>query len=124
MGLQLLKDRVRQVRRSNAELRLTGLLASAVLGTRCFRRAYPIGPFIIDFVCVEESLAIELLSDQHVLGLPADTRRKWLLESMGYRVLRLWDSEVLSDPQAALKKVLAGLKPSPGRDSCRQSPGP
>jgi very-short-patch-repair endonuclease len=109
MGLQLLTDRARRLRRDNAEHRLSWLLRSRRLKGLRFRRQHTIGPFVVDFICVEQALIIELVSAQHVLGLGPDNDRKRFLESLGYQVLRLWDSEVLSDPRAVLRKVLAHL---------------
>ncbi|HZF26996.1 MAG TPA: DUF559 domain-containing protein [Steroidobacteraceae bacterium] len=109
MGLQLLTDRARRIRRDNAEHRLCWLLRSRRLKGFRFRRQHTIGPFVVDFICVEQALIIELVGAQHVLGLSADIERKRFLESLGYRVIRLWDSEVLSDPRAVLKRVIAQL---------------
>jgi very-short-patch-repair endonuclease len=109
MGLQLLTDRARYIRRQNAELRLSGLLRSRPLKGYRFRRQHVVGPFIVDFICIEQALIIELANHQHALGLPADTQRKFFLESLGYRVLRLWDSEVLSDPRTALRRIVEAL---------------
>ncbi len=75
-----------------------------------FRRHYTVGPFIVDFICVEEALIVELMSDQHTAGHKVDAQRKLFLESLGFRVLRLWDSEVLSDPRSALAKLLEGIE--------------
>jgi very-short-patch-repair endonuclease len=110
MGLRLLTDRAHQARRHNAEHRLSWLLRSRRLRGYRFRRQHAVGPFIVDFICVEEALIVELMGDQHVAGFPADTQRKLFLESLGFRVLRLWDSEVLSDPKAALAKLLECVK--------------
>ena len=109
MGLQLLTDRARRIRRDNAEHRLSWLLRSRRLKGLRFRRQHTIGPFVVDFICVEQALIIELVGAQHVLGLGPDNERKRFLESLGYQVIRLWDSEVLSDPRAVLKKVIAHL---------------
>ncbi len=109
MGLQLLTDRARHVRRHNAELRLSGLLRSCELKTYRFRRQHVVGPFIVDYICVEHALIIELVNHQHALGLPADSQRKLFLESLGFRVLRLWDSEVLSDPRTAMRRIVDAL---------------
>ena len=106
MGLQLLTDRARHVRRHNAELRLSGLLRSRPLRSYRFRRHHVVGPFTVDFICIEHALIIELVNHQHALGLPADSQRKLFLESLGFRVLRLWDSEVLSDPKTALRRIV------------------
>ena len=109
MGLQLLTDRARHTRRHNAELRLSALLRARRLKGYRFRPQHAVGPFIVDYICLEEALIIELVGSQHALGLPADTQRKSFLESLGFRVLRLWDSEVLSDPRTALRRILEGL---------------
>ncbi len=109
MGLGLLRDRVLQRRRQDAERRLSLLLRSRRLRGYVFRPHHAVGPFVVDFICVEEALIVELMGDQHVVGLPADTQRKLFLESLGFRVLRLWDSEVLSDPKSALGKLLGSL---------------
>jgi very-short-patch-repair endonuclease len=109
MGLQLLTDRARHIRRHNAELRLSGLLRSRPLKRYRFRRNHAVGPFLVDFICIEHALIIELVNHQHALGLPADSQRKLFLESLGFRVLRLWDSEVLSDPRTALRRIVDAL---------------
>jgi very-short-patch-repair endonuclease len=109
MGLQLLTDRARHIRRHNAELRLSGLLRSRPLKRYRFRRQHVVGPFIVDFICIEHAFIIELVNHQHALGLPADLQRKLFLESLGFRVLRLWDSEVLSDPRTALRRIVDSL---------------
>ncbi len=109
MGLQLLTDRARHNRRHNAEHRLSGLLRARQLKAYRFRRQHVIGPFIVDYICIEHALIIELVGHQHALGLPADTQRKFFLESLGYRVLSLWDSEVLSDPRTVLRRILDAL---------------
>jgi very-short-patch-repair endonuclease len=109
MGLQLLTDRARHTRRHNAELRLSGLLRSRQLRHYRFLPQHAVGPFIVDYICLEEALIIELVGHQHALGLPADTQRKGFLESLGFRVLGLWDSEVLSDPKTAMRRILEAL---------------
>jgi len=109
MGLQLLTDRARHARHHNAELRLSGLLRARQLKGYRFRPQHAIGPFIVDYICLEEALIIELVGQQHALGLPVDTQRKSFLESLGFRVLGLWDSEVLSDPRMALRRILDAL---------------
>jgi very-short-patch-repair endonuclease len=109
MGMQLLTDRARRIRRDNAEHRLSWLLRSRRLKGHRFRRQHTVGPFVVDFICVEQALIIELVGAQHVRGLPAETQRKQFLESLGYQVVRIWDSEVLSDPRAVLKKLLSCL---------------
>ena len=58
-----------------------------------FRRQVPVGPYIADFLCAEAKLIIEADGGQH--GGVGDEQRDVWLEAQGYRVIRLWNSEVL-----------------------------
>jgi very-short-patch-repair endonuclease len=113
MGLRLLRDRVRQARRHNAEQRLASLLRHRRLRGYAFSRQHAVGPFVVDWLCIEQALIIELTDDQHALGLPVDRERQAFLESLGFTVLRFWDSEVLSDPRAILTKLVGALGKHP-----------
>ena len=82
-----------------------------------FRRQQPIGPYIVDFVNFEQKLILELDGGQHNQAETMrkdDDRTKWLQER-GYRVLRFWDNEVLSNVEGVLEKVRNEVKlpPSP-----------
>jgi very-short-patch-repair endonuclease len=59
-----------------------------------FRRQEPLGPYIVDFVCYEHRLVIEVDGVQH-LDSEADQRRDSYLDGLGFRVLRVWNSDVL-----------------------------
>jgi very-short-patch-repair endonuclease len=76
-----------------------------------FRRQQPIGNYIVDFVCFEKSLIIEVDGSQHADPLieTRDQDRKISLESGGYRVLRFWDNEVLTNIEGVLSKILSAL---------------
>lgn len=69
-----------------------------------FRRQQPIGKYIVDFVSYEVNLIIELDGGQHStrVGKSKDTKRKQELESLGYRVLRFWNNELLKNIDDAL----------------------
>ena len=73
-----------------------------------FRRQTPIGPFIVDFVCHEQNLVIELDGGQHATDDEAerDLKRTQWLQSRGYRVLRLWNSVVLRQCDSVVQKIL------------------
>ena len=60
-----------------------------------FRRQYPIGPYVVDFVCCELSLVVELDGGQHGETQGYDARRTIALERRGYRVVRFWNHEVM-----------------------------
>jgi very-short-patch-repair endonuclease len=66
-----------------------------------FRRQVPIGPYVADFACHSAKLIVELDGSQHgeKTNVARDTERTAFLESEGYRVLRIWNGELLADPQ-------------------------
>ena len=70
-----------------------------------FKRQKPIGKYIVDFVCVEAQLIIELDGGQHAERLAYDEERDTFLGSHGYRVLRFWNHEVMQQMDAVLEKI-------------------
>ncbi len=81
-----------------------------------FRRQHPIGGFIVDFCCLEGMLIIELDGGQHVEQEEADCERTKYLSSVGFRVLRFWNDEVLMKTDDVLEEILRSLESSDGRD--------
>jgi len=70
-----------------------------------FRRQHPIGRYIVDFVCLEKHLIIEIDGGQHDIERDKDeVRTKWLV-SEGYRVLRFWNNEVLTNLEGVLDTI-------------------
>ncbi len=82
---------------TDAEARLWHALRARRLGGWRWRRQAPFGPFILDFLCVEAGLVVELDGGQHADQLAYDARRTSYLEARGFRVLRFWNSEVLTN---------------------------
>ncbi len=79
-----------------------------------FRRQATIGPFIVDFLCVERRLVVELDGGQHD-GATDAARTAWL-EGRGYHVIRFWNQEVIENFDGVLQAVSAALirrPPSP-----------
>jgi very-short-patch-repair endonuclease len=70
-----------------------------------FRRQHPIGPFIVDFVCLERKLVIELDGGQHATQTEEDARRTAWLNERGYRVYRLWNNEAFTDWDNAAERI-------------------
>lgn len=116
-------DFARQLRRDATlvERRLWYRLRRSQLGVR-FRRQQPIGPFVVDLVCLSRRLVIELDGGQHVVAAEADARRTRFLESQGYRVIRFWNHEVIENTEGVLARIAEVLGqgadeadgPSPG----------
>jgi very-short-patch-repair endonuclease len=118
------RDRSRALRRDQTEVerRLWSRLRARQLCDTKFRRQHPIGPFIVDFSCVERRLVIELDGGQHAAQIEADHKRSAFLARGGYRVLRFWDNEVMEDIEAVLERIAAVLSdphPSPLPDRAR-----
>jgi len=75
------------------------------LGELKFRRQQPVGNYIVDFVCYDKKLVIELDGGQHAKNKAKDIKRdKWLQEH-GFKVLRLWNNEVLCNVEGVLEAV-------------------
>jgi very-short-patch-repair endonuclease len=108
----LQKGRARKLRenQTDVENRLWAQLRSRQFGGVKFRRQHPIGPFIVDFCCVERGLVVELDGGQHAQRSDMDERRTGVLERFGYRVLRFWDNEVLSNLDGVLERISEALK--------------
>src|SRR5262249_31365441 len=64
-----------------------------------FRRQVPIGGFIADFVCQAARLIVEIDGGQHDLSSEEEAGRTRFLEGEGYRVLRVWNNEVLENAE-------------------------
>ncbi len=75
---------------------------------RKFRRQLIVDAYIVDFVCVEARLIIELDGGQHD-GSIEDVERDTRLLNLGYRVLRFWNHDVLSNIDGVLSAVAAAL---------------
>jgi len=76
-----------------------------------FRRQVPIGGYIADFACLPARLIIEVDGRRHSRqdGHVLDEMRTELLEARGYRVLRFWNSDVLSDIDRVVQNVYNAL---------------
>jgi adenine-specific DNA-methyltransferase len=82
-----------------------------------FRRQHEIDRYIVDFLCPGASLIVELDGGQHAQMMAKDANRTRRLEGMGYRVLRFWNNDVLTNTEAVLGVILEALArvaPHPG----------
>jgi very-short-patch-repair endonuclease len=75
------------------------------LGGLKFRRQAPIGRYIVDFVCYEKRLVIEVDGGQHAMQRDEDAARDKWLEGQGFCVLRFLDNEVLTNMEGVLECV-------------------
>lgn len=82
-----------------------------------FRRQHPLGPYVLDFACLEKQLAIELDGSQHIEQTAKDEARTEWLKTQGWQVLRFWDNEVLTNIDGVLSCVDAALHAVPEQHS-------
>ena len=71
-----------------------------------FRRQHAIGNYIADFCCPRKMLIIELDGGQHLEQEQYDAERTAFFESLGYTVLRFWNSEISDDINAVMSVIL------------------
>ena len=75
------------------------------MGTN-FGHQASIGPYVVDFLCVERRLIVEVDGGQHDLEKEADLRRTADLEARGFRVIRVWNSEALQNTDGVVEYIL------------------
>lgn len=88
-----------------AEKRLWQRIRQRQLHGIKFRRQQAIGQFIVDFYAPEIGLVIEVDGPAHEATAEQDTIRQAFLESVGLRVLRFTNDEVLGDIEEVLKRI-------------------
>jgi very-short-patch-repair endonuclease len=91
---------------TDAEQKLWSHIRNRQLMGFKFRRQAPIGKYIVDFVCFEHRLVIELDGGQHAVNQDYDhSRSEWLL-SQGFKVIRFWNHDVMNNIEG-IKDVIA-----------------
>ena len=87
------------------------------LGGWKFRRQHPIPPYIADFACIEAKLVVEVDGGQHA-DSAYDAARDEHLRLHGWRVLRFWNNDVLSNPEGVAEGILNTLGGLRDADTC------
>lgn len=97
----------RQLRKNStdAERMLWKHLRNRQLNNLKFRRQQPIGNYIVDFVCFENKLIIEVDGGQHAPNRESDAIRTDWLENQGYHVLRFWNNDVLKNTEGVIQRI-------------------
>ncbi|MEM7120358.1 MAG: DUF559 domain-containing protein [Pseudomonadota bacterium] len=99
-------------RQTDAETVLWRHLHNRDLGGHKFRRQVPLGPYVVDLVCFDAKLIVEADGGQHA-DSARDQKRDAYFRERGYRVLRLWNADILKNIEGALTVIEHAME---GRD--------
>jgi very-short-patch-repair endonuclease len=88
---------------TDAELAMWRLLRHRRLAKYKFRRQVPFQNYILDFVCFEKRVVIEIDGSQHAESA-RDTMRDSILVAEGFRIERYWNNDVLQRPSTVLEE--------------------
>ena len=94
---------------TDAERRLWFRLRAHRFQNLKFKRQAPIGPYVVDFICFDHKVIIEVDGGQHSDSNSDRQRDKWLGHE-GYRVLRFWNDDVLKRTDVVLGTIADVLK--------------
>ena len=105
--------KARQLRNNptDAERVLWNILRGRQIAGYKFRRQAPIGHYIVDFVCFENRLVIEVDGGHHAESADYDAMRTAWLESEGFRVMRFWNDQVLRETDAVQEAIFLAVQP-------------
>lgn len=95
---------------TDAEQRMWYYLRNRRLAGYKFVRQHMIGKYIVDFVCRDKNLIIEIDGGQHMEAASYDMMRSAYLESLGYQILRVWNHEVFNNIDGVTRQILVLLE--------------
>jgi very-short-patch-repair endonuclease len=106
-----LRDLARQLRSNmtDAERFVWRRIRKKQFAGHRFRRQHPIGEHIVDFVCLEAKLILELDGGQHAERKEEDEQRTRCLEALGFRVARFWNIDIFKEWDAVEAVILREL---------------
>src|SRR5581483_5787071 len=88
-----------------------------------FRRQHPIGPYIVDFICLERRLIVEVDGGHHVDQQASDFAREVWLRRQGYTLIRFWNNDVLAQPNSVAEVILEAVRTPPSQPSPARGEG-
>jgi very-short-patch-repair endonuclease len=97
-----------RINQTDAEAKLWKHLRARQIGGYKFVRQAPVGPFFRDFVCRERKLVIKVDGGQHADSQSEKIRERYLIGD-GYRTIRFWDNDVLTNIEGVLLEIQTTL---------------
>ncbi|OQX17606.1 MAG: DNA (cytosine-5-)-methyltransferase [Desulfobulbaceae bacterium A2] len=95
---------------TDAERRLWYHLRANRLQGIKFKRQKPLGSYIVDFVCLDKKLVIEVDGGQHQEQAAYDQERDAWLRREGFEVLRFWNTDVLKNMEGVLVTIMRAVQ--------------
>ncbi len=109
----MLRDRARGMRKqqSRAEEALWELVRGRKIAGAKFRRQHPAANYIADFACVDAKLIVEVDGLSHTIPeqITYDAERDRVLTAQGWRILRIKDSDILTNAHAVVARIERAL---------------
>ena len=90
---------------TEAEQLLWGRLRKKQVAGQKFRRQHPIDKYIVDFVCLEKMIIVELDGSQHANRTGYDSDRTGFLKAQGFEIIRFWNNEIFNETEAVLEII-------------------
>jgi len=109
---KLLKERSRDLRKNltDAEQKLWQKLRNKQIKDHKFRRQFVLGNYIVDFICLDKRLIVEVDGGQHMDNVDYDLQRDEWLKSQNFNVLRFWNNQVLNEIDSVLEVIVRKLE--------------
>jgi very-short-patch-repair endonuclease len=107
------KARILRQQQTCAEQQLWQQLRNRRLHGYKFRRQYPVGQYVVDFVCLSGNLIVELDGEHHAEPecRAYDHERTQFLQAQGFRVRRFWNHEISGNIEGVLGVIVKILTP-------------
>ena len=107
MNNQIEKSRELRKNMTVQERKLWNIIRNRQFFGYRFRRQFPIGQYIVDFVCREKKIIIEIDGGQHneINNIEYDKKRTEFLNSEGFKVIRFWNNEIDNNIDGVYKKL-------------------
>ena len=107
-----LKERSRDLRKNltDAEQKLWQKLRNKQINDHKFRRQFVFGNYIVDFICLDKRLIVEVDGGQHMENVDYDLQRDEWLKSQNFKILRFWNNQVLNEIDSVLEVIENNLK--------------
>ena len=112
-----------RTRMTDAETRLWRRLRGRQISGFKFRRQHPFLDYVLDFVCLEMHVIVEVDGGQHH-DCAADHARDRRLHAAGFRVMRFWNNQVLQETDAVVEAIWTALQEESGDTASLITPSP